>query len=839
LAVANVAVFADVLLPGTKVPTAGDVEVHGRLFEFAARNLARGQLPLWNPHVFSGTPGLGDPNAMMLYPFMVVNILLPLPFAITLSAVLHTFLAGFFAFVWALRRGIHPVGAFLAGAMVSFGGPFFARIGAGHLGVVAAMAWSPLVLLVVDELVRRVSLGWMAIGAVAVAMQLLGGHPQYVLYSWLAATLSLLLQLRGASQRGRIAVSFILVLIWGTALAAIQVVPVLDALRENSRGASLALGAAAEFSLNWSALLTLFVPFFFGHGAGPEYWGDWLYWETTPFVGIVGLGLAIYGATYGARSKRRGAGVLALVFGILALGSNTPLFGFLYDAVPPFDRLRASARALFHFSLFAAMLAAVGTDTLLRVRRLARGLVVSLCGAAVLCLAFAGWIRTAVGDGPSSTRAEVEAVLRLPIEQRDSRIAEMAGGDATLAQRLRDAARARDLVVQVPDGRERDEAMAAYAEPYVAAMSVDRWQDLRAWLVRTKGYSYPLEEWADPDAAYRQAQAAIVGLVIAAATCAVLALLFWTARRSALAVFGIVTLGFVELCVFASTSRMSFDLEALRPPALAKFFEEHVGDYRIHHAQYPNSAMSVGSLDIWGYDPFVPARYADYMAFTQGHAEGPKSGSFLTVTRPHGSFAMLRLQYVLAQNGERVEVVAGPAQMPPPLPRVSLLRDYEVHVGREAMLTAMSSSAWDPKRTVLLESEPEPSPEAAGTGAVDILDESPNHLTIEASLSAPALLLVTDAYSEGWRARPVDSISQQKYLVRPANLVLRAVALPAGHHVIRMEYVPAFFGGGVALSLIGLAVLVLVGGRAFVRCRRGGREKERIEDNHPSRRARP
>jgi hypothetical protein len=158
-------------------------------------------------------------------------------------------------------------------------------------------------------------------------------------------------------------------LAWGAALAAVQSVPIADALRENSRGDSLAFGAAAEFSMNWSALLQLLVPHFYGHGVGADFWGDWLYWETTPFVGIVGLALAGYGAVYGDGRRRRCAGLLALLFLALALGSNTPLFGVLYESIPPFDRLRASARALFHFGLFVAMLAAVGVDELFRGRR--------------------------------------------------------------------------------------------------------------------------------------------------------------------------------------------------------------------------------------------------------------------------------------------------------------------------------------------------------------------------------------------------------------------------------------------------------------------------------------
>src|SRR5262245_54688392 len=113
------------------VPVGEDVRVHANLFEFAARHLRQGRLALWNPHVFSGLPGLADPNAMTLYPTTLLNIVLPLPIAITLGAVTHVVLIGIFTYLWTRHRRLHPLGCLLAATMVSFGAPFFARFYAG------------------------------------------------------------------------------------------------------------------------------------------------------------------------------------------------------------------------------------------------------------------------------------------------------------------------------------------------------------------------------------------------------------------------------------------------------------------------------------------------------------------------------------------------------------------------------------------------------------------------------------------------------------------------------------------------------------------------------------
>jgi hypothetical protein len=352
-------------------------------------------------------------------------------------------------------------------------------------------------------------------------------------------------------------------------------------------------------------------------------------------------------------------------------------------------------------------------------------------------------------------------------------------------------------------------------------MSIDRWQDLRARLVQTKGYVYPLEQWADPAAARREAHAAVRHLLVAAATCIAVALLLWRSSAWRGAVPAIAVLGVVELLGFAWATRTSVDFRDFQPHALAEFFRATPGDYRVHDASHPNSAMSVGSLDIWGYDPFVSARYAEYMAFTQGRQRNEGDAGFVKVDRAHRSFAMLRLQYVLAEEPDRIRVVAGPAQMAPPLPHVGLVHDYEVHRGRGAVLAALGAPAWDPARTVLLEAEPQPAPDPDGRGTVTIRDRSVDHLTIEAELDAPAILLVTDAYADGWRARSADPASDRQYAVMPANHVLRAVPLPAGRHLIRMEYVPPYFRVGAALTMLALTLVLIAGARA-----RRGRRRE-------------
>jgi len=111
-----------------------------------------------------------------------------------------------------------------------------------------------------------------------------------------------------------------------------------------------------------------------------------------------------------------------------------------------------------------------------------------------------------------------------------------------------------------------------------------------------------------------------------------------------------------------------------------------------------------------------------------------------------------------------------------------------------------------------LESEPSirPSGEAV-EGAITVIDESTDHATLRIEAPAPVILLVTDAYAEGWRAWAVGESPQESYTVMPANLALRAIPLEAGTHEIRMEYLPdAFVKGRIATLIAGAVFLVLI-----------------------------
>jgi hypothetical protein len=148
-----------------------------------------------------------------------------------------------------------------------------------------------------------------------------------------------------------------------------------------------------------------------------------------------------------------------------------------------------------------------------------------------------------------------------------------------------------------------------------------------------------------------------------------------------------------------------------------------------------------------------------------------------------------------------------------PLPRFLLVRDYRVAEDREETLRTLFDPSFDFRRTVLLEREPNPRPEAGREpGRIERLEESTDHVTLEIELDGAAILLITDAYSEGWRVRALAPGPQPRYEIQPANHSLRAIALAAGRHRLRVEYAPLGFRAGRVASLASGALFLAATG---------------------------
>jgi hypothetical protein len=150
------------------------------------------------------------------------------------------------------------------------------------------------------------------------------------------------------------------------------------------------------------------------------------------------------------------------------------------------------------------------------------------------------------------------------------------------------------------------------------------------------------------------------------------------------------------------------------------------------------------------------------------------------------------------------------------LPRAYAVSGVRVAV-EPAAFDVMADPGFDPRREVIL---PAGAPHPAArdfTSAVRVAWRRADAVGLEAELSGPGHLVLLDGHERGWRAE-VDG--EPAELLR-ANVVFRAVAVPAGRHRVTFRYRPSSVLAGALVSALALALLLLVVLRRLITPERG------------------
>jgi hypothetical protein len=296
---------------------------------------------------------------------------------------------------------------------------------------------------------------------------------------------------------------------------------------------------------------------------------------------------------------------------------------------------------------------------------------------------------------------------------------------------------------------------------------------------------------------------------ICALTLGLIAAIFWNARSPGKAAYLLAGLAVVELFLNARMERPTYPYGASLAGGVQEFLAQHPGDYRYYEPLEPNDATASRTYCVWGYDPNISRRYAEFIALTQGL--DPNNFDALiwpTFTRFHPLCALLRWRYSFlpAPDGQ-TQIMEAKNH----LPHVFLAQDCRVLTGRDRIFAAMKEDTFDPAKTVILESQPMPAPAASSVeGSARVLSETTDSLTIEANTPQAALLVVTDSYSRFFVAKPLPGSTQRQYDVLPADYTLVGIPLAAGNHRLRLEYAPSGFLIGRWISLAGWVVYLAV-----------------------------
>jgi hypothetical protein len=744
--------------------------------------LSQGELPLWTSAVNGGQPLLANGQVGLLDPFNLVGMLFPLPTSYAVGALLRLWVAGMFTYAYARTIGLSVAASWLTLLVFTFSGPLVSWLGATPSHV---LVWLPALLWVGEKLLTTRRLGWALLAALVLALLLLSAQPEIALQMGIVWAIYLLCRATWQEQNlwlglRRHAPWWLLVAVLGVALAAIEALPFIDALRhsivfDRRLNADQLATSAPDFMQwgrriffswqEWPTLITTLLPHFLGREVDESYWypyGNSI--ENNAYAGVLPLLLALL-ALWAAWRMRDIGGQhwiwlwAALGAGSLALAVGLPLLNGL-NYLPPFTLMAPGRlRAVYAFAI--AILAGWGLDSLRAHAHLRRPLIILLALAALanlllVIIAYSGFTLYAdqlIASGKAFMQANVGTpALDKPLKELFALVE--ARQQAKLAM-----LRPTNLIMYLP-------------------LLVGVIGGLLLWL-RGKG---------------RLSQSALV-----------------------VALLSIAWLDLAWVGIGFNASAPTAWLEPV-PPAV-EYLQQQPGKFRVIGTQLilkPNSTMLTDLEDIRGYDPLGVNRYHDLLAGLDGYAPSHYHNYFRHLDDPR--LDLLNATYGLSRTPPtdvRWEPVFNdPSGVTVYRSRTALPRAYVVYAAQVVGTPAKSLAhaldpAFNPRQTVILETEPAgwTTPVALPTEPpqVEFVTYSDNRLQMAVTTSLPGLLVLTDTYLPGWRA----TLDEQPTPIYVANHAFRAVVVPPGTHTVTFTYAPVSLPVGAAISSGALLVLLM------------------------------
>jgi hypothetical protein len=136
-------------------------------------------------------------------------------------------------------------------------------------------------------------------------------------------------------------------------------------------------------------------------------------------------------------------------------------------------------------------------------------------------------------------------------------------------------------------------------------------------------------------------------------------------------------------------------------------------------------------------------------------------------------------------------------------PRATLVPDAEVIADDHGTLAHMLDPTFDPAKTLFLAGG---EARQGGGGTALVTTASPERLQINYDADDPSTLLINQAWYPGWQA----TVDGEPAPIERADLLLSAIAVPEGQHVVLMTFKPQSLYWGMWISLAAGGLLMLL-----------------------------
>lgn len=345
----------------------------------AIENLKSGKAPLWNQFILAGTPLLANFQSAPFSPTLVLYFIMDKLSAWSLQVILQHVLAAIFVYLLLRHWKISKTGSVLGGIIFAFSG--FNVIWSQWNGHALSAAFIPLLIFLEDRWLKNGKLMNGILLSLALALQILSGYPQVVIYTIVA--MGILYLIRATEIKNLFTKTLFLILfgVLAIGLSAFQILPGAELLKYSQR--SVEPHPFDWAFLPWQKSITFIAADFFGNHSTKNYWGPQDYTSNTGFVGVVGLTLALL-AINSFKKNKEVVYCVAIAIAALLLAFPTPISIFLWKSGFLGFNAASAHRSLVLWNLAIAILAGFGYDLLPRLGFKFRAYALAVIGVGIL-----------------------------------------------------------------------------------------------------------------------------------------------------------------------------------------------------------------------------------------------------------------------------------------------------------------------------------------------------------------------------------------------------------------------------------------------------------------------
>jgi hypothetical protein len=335
---------------------------------FICECIGIGQLPLWNPYQYFGSPFYADPQGGYWYPVSwLIGAIMPCDARIVnFSFILHVIIGGFGMYSLLRVLGIGSFIALFFALAYECNGVFVAN--AEHISHVVSAAWVPFVLASFFRLMQKPSFFvTLLLGGLA-ALLLTGGYPAYVIilgyFLVIAALIIIVRKLRAKEYKEAISLisysSFTLIV--SLVLSAGFIYSLVEVFPETVRSKPLTIAQILFGAYSPESLISSVLPYVVSAETGHYHSNISM---INGYMGLLTVVFLLPGLVFGQVRYKAFFIVMAFISIAAAVGEALPVREWMAMYLPALDKFRFPSIFRLYWIVGAMVLAASGLQSFL------------------------------------------------------------------------------------------------------------------------------------------------------------------------------------------------------------------------------------------------------------------------------------------------------------------------------------------------------------------------------------------------------------------------------------------------------------------------------------------